>query len=369
MRFQSRRFPSVNRARDEALEASVLEEVGAGDPPAAPRLAVIISCYNYERYVREAIDSVLQQQRDDCELVVVDDGSKDQSWAVITASGVRAVRLRNLGQIGACRVGLSRTTAPFVLFLDADDILKPGALETIIGLLDDEVAKLQFSLSRVGADGEYLGEALPSLRAFRDRAALQESVFSTGTYTSPPTSGNVFRRDLCAVLAEVDYDTALDGVILFMAPFFGDVVSLTDELGSYRIHGGNYSAQGQRPQKLVMERDIERFARRTEHLRGILDDLGVAAKMVPTDRMYFYIERRICANLAGDLRPGMGEVWRAFAAAKHLSWSAKTRVAMTAFYLMAAVLPLRRAQNLMAYRFTYGQRSVRGMISAMLLRS
>src|SRR6266576_6894429 len=117
--------------------------------PDRPKLAVVISCYNYESFVERAIQSILNQARDDCEVVVVADGSTDGSWDVIKHSGVTAFRIDNRGQRAACLFGLDRTRAPFVLFLDADDELKPGALGKIIDHLDRDVAKLQFPLTQI----------------------------------------------------------------------------------------------------------------------------------------------------------------------------------------------------------------------------
>ena len=80
--------------------------------PDSPKLAVIISCYNYELFVERAIRSVLDQGRHDCELVVVDDGSTDGSWDAISRSGVTAFKIDNSGQRAACLFGLDRTRAP-----------------------------------------------------------------------------------------------------------------------------------------------------------------------------------------------------------------------------------------------------------------
>src|SRR6266478_8982636 len=140
--------------------------------PDSPKLAVVISCYNYESFVERAIRSVLDQGRDDCEVVVVDDGSTDGSWDVINRTGVTAFKIENSGQRLACLFGFDKTRAPFVLFLDADDELKPGALGKIIDRLDPGVAKLQFPLTRIDADGNVVSGALPALEGFRGRDAL-----------------------------------------------------------------------------------------------------------------------------------------------------------------------------------------------------
>src|SRR5262249_37593789 len=131
---------------------------------ADPRLAVIITCWNYEAYVARAIESVASQEREDCEIVVIDDGSTDASWGVIRTTGATAYRTENGGQRKACLFGLNRTSAPFVMFLDADDELLPGSLDTIIPKLDHNVAKLQFPLMRIDSEGNVIGDPVPALR-------------------------------------------------------------------------------------------------------------------------------------------------------------------------------------------------------------
>ncbi|MEI4473732.1 glycosyltransferase family 2 protein [Frigidibacter sp. MR17.24] len=346
----------------------VLDEIRVRPAVPAPRLAVVISCYNYERFVGDAIASVLAQGRDDCEVIVVDDGSTDGSWQAIRAAGVNAVSIRNLGARRACLAGLDRTTAPFVLFLDADDRLAPGAFDRILAHLDPGVAKLQFSLTRIGAEGEVLGAAIPKLDDFRKRTELAAQVLRTGVYVSPPTSGNVFRRDVCALMAEADYDPFVDGVTLFAAPFFGDIVSLSDELGCYRVHGTNVSGQGQRPDERGLTTDLDRFVARMAHLRAVLARLPQRRRLARTEAMYYFLEHRICAELAAGRRAGLGRVTRLIGAIRHEPKPLKDRCTLAALFLLMALLPRARAQSLMAYRYHFGARSARGVVDAILLR-
>ncbi|MGT2486450.1 glycosyltransferase family 2 protein [Methylobacterium oryzae CBMB20] len=129
-----------------------------------PKLAVIITCFNYENFVGRAIQSVLDQGSDACEIVVIDDGSTDRSWSMIQQSGVPAFRIPNGGQRAACLYGLAKTRAPFLLFLDADDELLPGALARILPALDTNVAKLQFCLTCIDSGGAVLAGPVSGAR-------------------------------------------------------------------------------------------------------------------------------------------------------------------------------------------------------------
>jgi glycosyltransferase involved in cell wall biosynthesis len=334
--------------------------------PDSPKLAVVISCYNYESFVERAIRSVLDQGRHDCEVVVVDDGSTDGSWDVIGRSGVTAFRIENRGARLACLFGLDKTCAPFVLFLDADDELKPGALGAIIDHLDPDVAKLQFPLTRIDAHGNVITGAFPPLEAFRGRDTLTRQVLKNGVYTSPPTSGNVFRRDLCELLREADYDKFVDGVILFAAPFLGDVVSISEEIGCYRIHGRNDSGLGRAPDAGSLERDINRFLARMEHLRTIIRRFAPSQEFVhPRDTFYFR-ERRFQLEIASGQRPRLTTLPGLFSRLLGESLSLKNKIAMATFFVLASVLPNDKCNALLAYRLKTEHRSALGFVKEMI---
>jgi glycosyltransferase involved in cell wall biosynthesis len=347
-------------------EVQIHSRRAQSEKPAAesPALAVIISCYNYRSFVGRAIKSVVDQGRQDCELVVVDDGSTDGSWDVISRFNVTAFKTENNGQRAACLFGLDRTRAPFVLFLDADDELKPGALETIIQRLDPDVAKLQFALTLVDANGNRIGPESSPIETFRDRELLTRQVLRSGVYRTPPTSGNVFRRDLCELLREADYDTATDGIILFAAPLMGDIVSIADELGCYRIHGGNDSGIGSSPDAKLFERDIQRFLIRMEHLRLIIDRLGLEEKPVNPRESFYCRERQLCLDILSGRRPQLASLPGLLSKLALEPYSTKRKVAMALFFFLSSVLPNKRAKILLAYRLKTGHRSALGFAKA-----
>jgi glycosyltransferase involved in cell wall biosynthesis len=334
--------------------------------PDSPKLAVVISCYNYESFVERAIRSVLNQARDDCEVVVVDDGSTDGSWDVIGHSGVTAFRIENSGARLACLFGLDQTRAPFVLFLDADDELKPGALGKIIDRLDPGVSKLQFPLTRIDADGKIISGALSSLHAFRSRDVLARQVLRSGIYKSPPTSGNVFRRDLCELLREADYDKFVDGVILFAAPLMGDVVSISEELGCYRIHGRNDSGLGRMPDGGSLERDINRFLARMEHLRAIIRRLNPDQELVDARKAFYFREHKFYLDIASGQRPRLVALPGLLFKLVGEPFSTKNKLAMAVFFFLASVLPNDRGKALLAYRLKTGHRSALGFAKEMI---
>lgn len=94
----------------------------------APLVSIVIPCHNQGAYLRQSIDSALQQTYPAVEVIVVDDGSSDDTGAVVrTYPSVRHVTQRNLGAAAARNAGLRESRGEYLIFLDADDRLLPHA--------------------------------------------------------------------------------------------------------------------------------------------------------------------------------------------------------------------------------------------------
>ena len=99
-------------------------------------VSVIIPCYNGETFLEEALRSVLTQSYPHVEIVVVDDGSTDSSAAIAQRFPVRYIRQQNRGLSEARNAGIRESKGSYLVFLDADDRLKPEAIEAGLRLLE-----------------------------------------------------------------------------------------------------------------------------------------------------------------------------------------------------------------------------------------
>lgn len=107
------------------------------------KISIITASYNYEDYIKEAIDSVLQQSYSDWELIIVDDGSEDKSLEVINAYSQKDKRIKvfthenniNKGLAETIKLGLSNATGEYVAFLESDDIWVHNYLEEKIKII------------------------------------------------------------------------------------------------------------------------------------------------------------------------------------------------------------------------------------------
>jgi glycosyltransferase involved in cell wall biosynthesis len=137
-------------------------------PAFAELVSVVIPCFGQAHYLGEAIESVLDQTYPHLEILVVDDGSPDNASAIASRyPGVRCVPSDGRGASAARNVGVRSTNGDFLVFLDADDRLLPGAVETGLRILGEhqECACAIGAYRRISDDGEPLNtHAQPPVR-------------------------------------------------------------------------------------------------------------------------------------------------------------------------------------------------------------
>lgn len=103
------------------------------------KLSVIIPAYNAEAYLPQCLDSILAQEHQDCEVIVVDDGSTDGTAALLERyPDVKTIHQANRGMSTARNRGLDEARGEYILFVDSDDLLTDGALEALVAELSGE---------------------------------------------------------------------------------------------------------------------------------------------------------------------------------------------------------------------------------------
>ena len=98
-----------------------------------PLISVIVPVYNKEAYLRECVDSILEQTYRRIEVILVDDASTDQSGAICDEFGqadtrVRVIHQKNGGPTAACAAGMAAASGGYYMFVDSDDYLEPETL-------------------------------------------------------------------------------------------------------------------------------------------------------------------------------------------------------------------------------------------------
>lgn len=232
------------------------------------KASIIINNYNYGHFLKEAVESALHQTHPDTEVIVVDDGSNDDSLKVLESykSRIKVIAKRNGGQGSCYSEGFARCSGEVVLFLDADDYLRADCIERVLRSWSGGVAKVHFYLTAVNVHGTPLGTMIPSgVLAGRD---AREMMKLFGSYCSSPGSGNVFSAAFLKEILPFENERELmhdaDSVPIFAAPSFGEIVAIGEPLGFYRRHDGADSSVS-----IHFEANSSLEALRLEHQRDL----------------------------------------------------------------------------------------------------
>ena len=201
-------------------------------------VTVVIPCYNAARWVEGTLHSLLNQATPPDAVVIIDDGSTDESRKIVAAVG-GIVRLMTQENAGACRarnVGLAEAKTPYVMFLDADDYVEGdmiGGAARALETADADVAFAPVALERPDGERE---------RIFHyDGPPDAQAVYGgwLNHYSQPPCS-IVWRTDFVRSIGGWD-DTLLknqDGELVMRAMLHDPVItSFEDGYGVYRAHG------------------------------------------------------------------------------------------------------------------------------------
>jgi glycosyltransferase involved in cell wall biosynthesis len=217
------------------------------------KVSVVISNYNYGRYLTKAINSVLSQTYSDVEIVVVDDGSQDDSRSVITQlqqtapDKIKAIFQTNQGQGGAFNAGFAAATGEIIAFLDADDVWKPHKLQRIVEVFNkSDVVGVMHHLDVIDGNDNSIDNA--STQGPKLSEDLAKVILKTGNaWCFPPTSGLAYRREALEKVFPIDpikWRIWADGCIIYCTAFVGKIKTLQENLGYYRIHGANNHMSG-----------------------------------------------------------------------------------------------------------------------------
>ena len=326
-----------------------------------PTVSVVIPCYNYERYVGLALDSVMRQRVAPLEVIVVDDGSTDGSAAVIRGfPGVRYIHQANAGHVAAFNHGYAESRGDIVLFLDADDVLEPEAVAEVISHWRAGAAKLQYELQVIDGAGDATGRVFCNYPAGYDSRAVREEFGRHGTYVWPVCTGNAYGRAFLDAVMPLSVKSAPDGLLNTVAPLYGDVVVVPRTLGRYRLHTQNQSYHGTGSSGM----DV-RFAKQIALRQGEFDALRAhAARLgapLPAGNLldqelvflnYRLMVRKLGGRYAGDEADSVASLWRKSVA---LLWARPARLASRlsrlAWATVLALAPRALARALVQLRF------------------
>jgi GT2 family glycosyltransferase len=253
-------------------------------------LSVVMPTYNGEQFIAAALDSVRDQDNDGIELVIVDDGSTDQTLDIVRGyAGALPIRLITPGRLGnwvaATNLGLREATGHWACFLHQDDLWLPGRLKRLRSEMESHQGPLIIhNAMYVGPDGQELGSwtcpfpktgAIPS-NQFIERLLVQNFI----AIPSP-----VFRRN--AVIDSGGLDEALwfsaDWDLWLRLGASGPVRFIGETLSAFRVHPASQTAarklqpnEWKRQLTTVLARHLESWPI-AGTLRGSVEQVAMAS--------------------------------------------------------------------------------------------
>lgn len=339
--------------------------------PSIP-VSIIIPNYNYARFLERSIDSALEQDHADVEVIVVDDASQDNSTTIMKSYGDRIVacpREKNGGHAAAFNTGFAASSGKIVLFLDADDYLYPTAVSTIVDIWDAATAQVQSRLhivdERQGIKREGVKDVFPLPELPFDSGDVMPKLLHKGRYQTTVTSGLAFDRatlESIMPIPEPEFRQGADGYLATLAPLYGHVQSIDECVGAYRIHGANHSVFGEKLAERARWRVSHDF-RRMEALSEQASEIGVT--IVPSDTVRHdpvHLEERLaslCADqslhpVAGDSRLALGAAGAV--ASLEMTASLRRRAVLAAWFLSVGMLPRKMAIAVLSWKLDASSR-------------
>ncbi len=233
-----------------------------------PKITVITASYNYENYIKDAITSVINQTYKNWELLVVDDGSKDNSIQVIQEFSRRDERIKlithenniNKGLAETIKLALSHTNTEYVAFLESDDIWnKDNLLEKVQAL--QKYPNADFIFNDVECFGDEKAVEFLTLHHNKVREFLTETK-DAGKIFEKMGFNNIVKTFSCVLvktelLKKCNFNSpdpaSLDWWLWYQIFYAGEIVFLDKKLTLWRKHSGSYMQSTKRTRYFQME--------------------------------------------------------------------------------------------------------------------
>jgi glycosyltransferase involved in cell wall biosynthesis len=214
-----------------------------------PLVSVLINNYNYRDYLVQAIESALAQEYYPIEIIVVDDGSTDDSRSIISRYGtkIRHIFQSNGGQASAFNAGVNAARGDILCFLDADDYWEPNKVTQVVevysGLEKPRPLLVHHRLAiKDQAGGGIDGQLFGTLHRNPLNMAEYARKYKYIGYHASATSGMSINRSLAEMLfplPEKGVRTCADDFIVRAASLVAALYAIEPVLGTYRVHGSN----------------------------------------------------------------------------------------------------------------------------------
>jgi glycosyltransferase involved in cell wall biosynthesis len=295
----------------EATDIQLLQPKRLGLPSREPLVSVLISNYNYGRFISTAIESVLNQTYRHLELIVCDDGSTDYSIEVVrqyfTDTRIRLIQKQNGGQATGFNAAYREAMGEIICFLDADDFYLPTKLQRVVdcALANPDCGCILNGFLRVDKNRKVQG-VMPLLTSLPSGWCAEEVMRNGGILTTMPcTPGLNLRRAIAEELFPLPVRSPLnrfaDMVIMRLTPLMSRFASINEPLAAIQLHDSN-TYQRHRVTGETIQREIDVCEELWEEQRRYLAALNsrLPALLQRIDAAPIIAQQRyICSRMNG----------------------------------------------------------------------
>lgn len=230
-----------------------------------PKVTVLMSVYNGERYLKDAIDSILSQSYADFEFLIINDGSTDSSEKIILSYSDKRIRLvnneKNIGLVNSLNKGLELSSGEYIVRMDCDDISLMNRLSVQVKFMDKHQS--------VGASGSYYNLMLNGKKAIADFPLKSDEIKCFMMFNSPIAHPSVIIRKSVISKNNLKYRSeyihAEDYDLWSQLSEVSDLANVSAVLLNYRVHSNQITSN----EKLVSQKYESLTGIRTRHLKMI----------------------------------------------------------------------------------------------------
>lgn len=203
-------------------------------------ISVIVPIYNASNYINRCIDSILNQSYKDFELLLIDDGSKDDSLAIISQyndSRIKIYTKNNGGPASARNHGITCTQGDYITFVDSDDYIEPNYLETLLSLLDDDV---DFSMCSYINEFKDHQEVIDVIAGKYQKNGIFTRLFGAGSIAYVVCWGKLYRKELFDNIRFKNVSSAEDEYLMTDIFLKAKVINISNDHPYHYIQQDNY---------------------------------------------------------------------------------------------------------------------------------
>jgi len=216
-----------------------------------PKVTVLMTVYNGERYLKECIDSVLNQPFKDFEFLVIDDCSMDNSRSIVKSYKDDRIRLienkKNLSQVSSLNIGLEHARGEYIARIDADDVMLPNRLERQLNFLNSRT-----DVALAGSWGDVIDERGDTIAISKLPVRNEEIIVGIliGEFISVHSSV-MFRKDIILEVGKYNEDFSFTEdfkLIIDLLVKGYKINNIPERLIKYRLHNDRISVRDYAPQ-------------------------------------------------------------------------------------------------------------------------